>query len=170
MCFDLQMFMAPCYLAFGRHLNVPIVATVASVFHDWLSEVSGNPLNLAYIPSLFSMYTQRMNFTQRLTNVFLSNYISTQIHSQTNSQLEFVKKHFDIDVPHIKDLYRDVALYLVNTHHSLHGIRPMTTNVIEIGGLHINNDETLPPVCLNENCSFFKSFFNYITHVSSFYT
>ncbi|XP_011266198.2 UDP-glucuronosyltransferase 1-9 [Camponotus floridanus] len=141
----MELFVAPCYLAFGRHLNVPIVATVASVFHDWLSEVSGNPLNLAYIPGLFTTYTQRMNFTQRLTNVLLTHYISEQIHSQTNSQLEFVKKHFGIDVPHIKDLYRDVALYLVNTHHSLHGIRPMTTNVIEIGGLHINNDETLPP-------------------------
>jgi len=146
MCFDSQMFMTPCYLAFGRHLNVPIVATVASVFHDWLNEVSGNPLNLAYIPGLFTTYTQRMSFTQRLGNVLLSNYISAQIHYNTNPQLEFVKKHFDIDVSHIKDLYRDIALYLVNSHHSLHGIRPMTTNVIEVGGVHLKDDDLLPPV------------------------
>ncbi|XP_025262697.1 UDP-glucuronosyltransferase 1-3-like [Camponotus floridanus] len=140
-----ELFATPCYLAFGRHLNVPIVATVASIFHDWLNEVSGNPFNLAYIPSLLSTYTQRMSFTQRVANVILSNYFSAQVHYETNSQLEFVKKHFDIDVSHIKDLYRDIALYLVNTHHSLHGIRPMTTNVIEVGGVHLKDDDPLPP-------------------------
>lgn len=155
--FNSQLFAAPCYLAFGRHLKVPIVGTVTSVFHDWLSEVSGNPMNLAYIPSMFSIYDQHMSFKERLINVLLSNYISGQMHYYTNSQLEFVKKYFGIDVPHIKDLYYDLSLYLVNTHYSLHGIRPMTTNVIEVGGLHLKDDDQPSPVCLNEDCFFRNS-------------
>ncbi|XP_011707628.1 PREDICTED: UDP-glucuronosyltransferase 1-9-like [Wasmannia auropunctata] len=136
-----ELFAAPCYLAFGRYLKVPTVATVASVFHDWLNEVSGNPMNPAYIPSMFSSYGQRMNFKERLTNFLLMHYLSWQMHYYTNRQLTVVKEHFGIDVPHIKDLYKEIAVYLVNSHHSLNAIRPMTTNVIEVGGLHLTADE-----------------------------
>jgi len=61
-----------------------------------------------------------------------------------------VKEHFGMNLLHIKDLYNDIALYLVNSHHSLNGIRPMTTNVIEVGGLHLRDDKPLP-VCFNMN-------------------
>lgn len=149
------MFVAPCYLAFGRHLKVPVVGTVASVFHDWLNQMSGNPLNLAYIPSFFSIYDQRMNFQERLTNFLLSHYITWQMHYYTNSQTKIVKEHFGMDLSHIEELYNDVALYLVNSHYSLNGIRPMTTNVIEVGGLHLRDDDKpLSPVRFN------KSFFS----------
>ncbi|XP_029165274.1 UDP-glucuronosyltransferase 2A3-like [Nylanderia fulva] len=140
-----ELFISPCYLAFARHLKVPVVGTVASVFHDWLNEVSGNPSNFAYVPSMFSMFTQQMTFKERLINFLLSNYISAQMHYYTNVQLEYVKKHFGRDVSNIKELYKDVSLYLVNTHHSLHGIRSMTTNVIEVGGLHLKDDDPPSP-------------------------
>jgi len=151
------MFTAPCYIAFGRHLKVPVVATVAISFFDWLNEVSGNPLNPAYIPSVYLPSDQRMNFMERLTNFLLIHYFSWQMHYYSNSQLELVNKHFGMDLPHIKDLYYDVALYLVNSHHSLNGIRPMTTNVIEVGGLHLRDDDNSPsPVCFSlfTTCSF----------------
>ncbi|TGZ54174.1 UDP-glucosyltransferase 2-like isoform X1 [Temnothorax longispinosus] len=141
-----ELFTAPCYLAFGRHLKVPIVTTVATVFHDWLNEVSGNPMNPAYIPSFFSEYGQNMNFKERLTNFLMTHYLSWQMHYYMNTyQLKFVKEHFGMDLPHIKDLYSDVALYLVNSHHSINGIRPMTTNVIEVGGLHLKDDNPPSP-------------------------
>lgn len=77
----------------------------------------------------------------------------------TNKQLKFVKEHFDIDSPYITDLFNDVALYLVNSHHSLNGIRPMTTNVIEVGGLHLRDDDKPPsPVCINENHFYYLNF------------
>ncbi|KYM98244.1 PREDICTED: UDP-glucuronosyltransferase 1-9-like [Cyphomyrmex costatus] len=137
----LELFTAPCYMAFGRYLKVPMVGTVASVFHDWLSEVSANPLNPAYIPNMFSAYSQHMNFKERLSNFLLTHYLSWQFHYYTNSQLKLVNEHFGMNLPHIKDLYNDISLYLVNSHHSLNGIRPMTTNVIEVGGMHLSNDD-----------------------------
>jgi len=148
-------------MAFGRHLKVPMVGTVASVFHDWLSEVSANPMNPSYIPSIFSGYNQQMNFKERLTNFLTIHYLSWQFHYYTNShQLKLVNEHFGMNLPHIADLYNDVSLYLVNSHHSLNGIRPMTTNVIEVGGLHLNDEgDPLSPVCFNIN-----HFFSYIVH------
>ncbi|XP_011868374.1 PREDICTED: uncharacterized protein LOC105562268 [Vollenhovia emeryi] len=147
-----SLFAAPCYIAFGRHLKVPVVATVTNAFHDWLNEVSGNPANPAFVPSIFS-HGQRMDFKERLTNFFLTHYLSWHMHYYTNHQLTFVKEHFGMDVPHIKDLYNDIALYLVNSHHTLNGIRPMTTNVIEVGGLHLRDDDKSPSaVRIDESC------------------
>ncbi|KYN31800.1 UDP-glucuronosyltransferase 1-9 [Trachymyrmex septentrionalis] len=136
----LEMFAAPCYMAFGRHLKVPMVGTVASAFHDWLSEMSANPMNPSYIPSLFTEHNQDMNFKERLTNFLLMHYLSWEFHYYTNKQLKLVNEHFGMNLPHITDLYNDVSLYLVNSHHSLNGIRPMTTNVIEVGGLHLSDE------------------------------
>ncbi|XP_011056896.1 PREDICTED: UDP-glucuronosyltransferase 1-9-like [Acromyrmex echinatior] len=137
----LELFAAPCYMAFGRHLKVPMVATVASVFHDWLSEMSANPMNPSYIPHMFSGYSQHMNFKERLTNFLVIHYLSWQFHYYTNAeQLKLINEHFGMNLQHITDLYNDVSLYLVNSHNSLNGIRPMTTNVIEVGGLHLSDE------------------------------
>lgn len=154
------MFASPCYMAFGRHLKVPMVGTVASVFHDWLSEVSANPMNPSYIPNMFSGYSQHMSFKERLTNFLVTHYLSWEFHYYTNKQLKLVNEHFGMNLPHIKDLYNDISLYLVNSHHSLNGIRPMTTNVIEVGGLHLSDEGDPPsPVCFNIN-HFFLLFTN----------
>ncbi|KAL0107030.1 hypothetical protein PUN28_015526 [Cardiocondyla obscurior] len=141
----LELFASPCYIAFGRHLKVPVIATVTSMMHDWLNEVSANPINPAYTPSMFSDYTQRMNFKERLMNFWAIHFHTWQFHYYTNHHLTFVKKHFGIDVSNIKDLYKDIALYLTNSHHSLNGVRPLATNVIEVGGLHIRDDGPLSP-------------------------
>ncbi|XP_020282468.1 UDP-glucuronosyltransferase-like [Pseudomyrmex gracilis] len=141
-----EIFASPCYLAFGRHLKVPVIGTVTCAFHDWLNEVTGNPECSSYVPSMLSTFSQQMTFKERLLNFLIRNYVSIQLHYYTNPQVELVKKHFGIDVPHIKDLYNDVALYLVNSHHTLNGIRPMTNNVIEVGGLHLkDSDSPLSP-------------------------
>ncbi|XP_032679120.1 UDP-glucuronosyltransferase 2A3-like isoform X2 [Odontomachus brunneus] len=135
-----EVFMAPCFLAFGRHLKIPIVATVTSVFHDWLNELSGNVANPSFIPGLFSTYGQHMNFEERLLNFLMSHMISAQIHYYTSFQVEYVKKHFGIKDASIMDLYGDISLYLVNSHPALHGIRPYTSAIVEVGGLHVKDD------------------------------
>ncbi|XP_025159918.1 UDP-glucuronosyltransferase isoform X2 [Harpegnathos saltator] len=136
----IQVFMAPCYLAFGRLLKVPMVGIMTTAFHDWLNEVSGNPCNLAFIPNLFSAFKQDMNFKERFINFLMTNMISIQIHYYTSFQVEYVRKYFDIENTSIKELYNDVSLYLVNTHPALHGIRPYTPSIIGVGGLHIKGD------------------------------
>ncbi|EZA57757.1 UDP-glucuronosyltransferase 1-9 [Ooceraea biroi] len=140
-----ELFAAPCYLAFGRHLGVPMVGTVTSALHSWLDNLSGNPPSLAFVPNLFSTFTQQMSFKERLINVLMFFGVNTQINHYTNSQTHYVKESFGLDVRHITELHRDISLYLVNSHHSLNGIRPMTPSVVEIGGLHLRDDGHLEP-------------------------
>lgn len=134
-----ELFMAPCFLGLGRHLNVPMVGVITSDFHDWLADATGNPHNPSFMPGLFTPYSQRMTFFERLMNTALTNLITMQMNYYMSSQYEQVKKYFGIDVS-INELYRDVGVILVNAHHSVNGVKPSTTGVIEVGGLHISED------------------------------
>ncbi|XP_003700629.2 UDP-glucosyltransferase 2 [Megachile rotundata] len=134
-----EMFLASCYLAFGRHLNVPMVGVVTAGSDEWFTEKLGNPFNPSFVPSLFTSYDQKMNFWQRLMNTFLTNMVAFQLDRYVNPQQQYVQKYFGINAT-ITDLYHDLDLLLVNSHHSLLGIRPLTMGIVEVGGLHVKDD------------------------------
>ena len=142
-----ELFVAPCFLAFGRHLNVPMVGVITSDFHDWIRDKTGNPNNPSFIPSLFSDFAPRMTFWERVRNTLLTNLVNIKINYYTADQSVSVKEHFGIDAS-IDDLYKDLALILVNSHHSVNGVKPYSTGTIEVGGLHIkeNGDPLTPEV------------------------
>lgn len=86
-----------------------------------------------------------MTFWQRMMNLYVSAYISTTLNHHMSKEVDYVKKYFDMDVA-IEDLYKDVAAILVNSHHSINGIRPFTPGIIEVGGMHVKHDaDPLPP-------------------------
>ncbi|KZC13026.1 PREDICTED: UDP-glucuronosyltransferase 2A3-like [Dufourea novaeangliae] len=136
-----EVFLSPCYLAFGEHLKVPVVAMMTSSFFDWLEDVTGNPHNPSFMPGLFSPYGQRMTFRERLMNTMLTTYVTMKINSLMQPMSETVKEHFGTDSS-INEIYKTMSTVLVNSHHSLNGIRPHTTSVFEVGGLHINDKTT----------------------------
>lgn len=143
--FITELFASPCYLAFGRHLKIPTVGIMTCPFHDWLSHHVANPNEPAYVPNVFSGYNQEMTFWERLSNTVVIQLLQLQMDYYVNPHTKYVKDNFGIDTT-ISELYKDLDLILVNSHHSLNGIRPFTTAVVEVGGLHLQNDvEELAP-------------------------
>ena len=143
----MQIFTAHCYFAFGRHLKVPMIGLTASVILDWEHESLGNPHNLAFSPGGFSDFPSKMNFWQRLQNVLLYNTIKYQFNYYVNQQKKYVDEYFGPGYPSIYELSTEFALVFTNSHYTLNGIKPFTPSVIEIGGVHIqDNEEKLLPV------------------------
>ncbi|KAL2748506.1 UDP-glucosyltransferase 2-like [Vespula maculifrons] len=134
-----ELFAGHCYLAFGRHLKVPMIGMMSSPFHDWAAHQIGVPDETSYVPNIFSGYSQQMTFWERLINTITVRYLQMQMDYYTNLQTEIVKRSFGIDAT-INDLFKNLSLVLVNSHHSMHGIRPFPQSVVEIGGLHLTND------------------------------
>lgn len=56
-----------------------------------------------------------------------------------NKQKAYVKQYLDLDAE-IPELYKNLALILVNSHHSITGVTTRSTGVIEVGGLHLKED------------------------------
>lgn len=142
---SVQIFGANCYLALGNHLNVPMVGVVTSPMWPWANDMVANPDNPAYIPHAFSGISGKMNFWQRLKNTWTLLRSKWQFNHYGAYQDEKIKKYFGPDAPSLSDLERNLSLILTNSHYSLHGVRPFTTAVVEVGGLHVKEDATPLP-------------------------
>lgn len=134
-----EIFTATCTIAFGKHLNVPVIGITTSVW-PWSHSMVGNPENLAISPNTFLNYHNRMNFQQRFYN-FLYTLNTHLILDYFRSPIDQVtKKYFGSNAPGIKELEQSLALLLVNSHPSLNDPLPRVPAWIEVGGLHVQDD------------------------------
>lgn len=146
------MFISPCFFAFGRHLNIPMILYSPSGLYDWMTDSFGNPANPSFVPTISLGYTEDMNFKQRLLNTVTQLLTKIIYNYKSEIQNEYVEKYFGPGFPNIHDLQKNASLVLVNSHYSLSGVRPFTNAVVEVGGLHLqleDDHEELPAVCLN---------------------
>ncbi|XP_046412504.1 UDP-glucosyltransferase 2-like [Neodiprion fabricii] len=140
-----ELLYANCYFAFGRHFKVPVVAVSMSALPPYISEPLGNPVNTAFVSEHIDGSILHMNFWQRFKNTLHTWWTNYRIRRVTEAQNSIVKTHFGPDMPDIRELERDLSLLLVNSHHSLNGVRPFTPAIVEIGGLHVRDDGTELP-------------------------
>ncbi|KAL7295541.1 hypothetical protein TKK_0011182 [Trichogramma kaykai] len=126
-----------CFIPWGRHLGIPIVAVVTLPLLDWLFEPLGNPINLSAEPSIFSPYAAPMSFLQRLDNFIRFKSINRDFDRFSEEHARYVEKYFGIPDRKPIELIKDVSLVLVNYDHSISGVRPFAPIVVPVGGLHI---------------------------------
>lgn len=48
-----------------------------------------------------------------------------------------VREFFGEDVPPVRELIKNTSLVLLNRHVSIHAARPVTPNLVHVGGLHL---------------------------------
>lgn len=79
------------------------------------------------------------------------------------SQTDSMRKYLSPDIPNIREVEKNVALTLVNSHPILFGVKPITPALVQIAGLHIEaNEEKLPAVNINLFVKKKKCIFNSI--------
>ena len=112
-----------------------------------MNDPFGNPTYPSFVPNTITGSSQFMNFPQRLKNTVIFSYVKFQFYYYSQLQNAYVNKYFGAGFPTVYELQKSVSLLLVNSHYSLNGIRPLTNAVIEVGGLHLQDDgEQLPVV------------------------
>ncbi|KAF7998051.1 hypothetical protein HCN44_009449 [Aphidius gifuensis] len=139
----IEIFLAPCYLAFGRHFDAPVVGVVTCKQLDWLYQPFGNPVNTAYFKSLFSSTSEQMTFIERLKNTLIFNNVVLQTDYYMEHQCYHVEKFFNIKLSSIKELYNDVGVVLFNSHYSINDVKEVVPAFVDIGGIHVNQNQTL---------------------------
>nr|XP_022908581.1 UDP-glucuronosyltransferase 2B31-like [Onthophagus taurus] len=140
-----QVTAGDCMYGFGDVFKVPIVAITTSVNLPWVSDRMALPDNPAYIPNYFSSFEPQMNFFQRFWNsiLLLTTKFSYHIHQQSIEKIaeDFFGNKISSS---IKDISKNVSLVLVNSHFSIQQSRPLVPNFVEIAGIHIEKDFSLP--------------------------
>ncbi|KAL7302507.1 hypothetical protein TKK_0005149 [Trichogramma kaykai] len=137
----MQPYVAACFLAFGRYLNLPIVTVETLRMTDWTYSSFGSPHYPAIMSSAYAGFSAPMSFGERLKNFLITNYMHYGFYWLVKNQDKYVKQYFGDDYPSTGELLKDVDLMLINYNQMLHGVRPYTPAIVPVGGLHIDTSE-----------------------------
>ncbi|XP_049825391.1 UDP-glycosyltransferase UGT5-like isoform X1 [Aethina tumida] len=140
-----EFFNSDCNLGFALKHRIPIIGISSTNLLPWMYERVGNPNNPAYMPNIFLMHSDRMNFLERVENTVVM-FIHTLYYDyiiNKNDQV-LIKKYFGHNLPSLHEAMFNTSLILVNSHFSLHFSKPLVPNIIEVGGLHIGLVKRLP--------------------------
>lgn len=141
----IEVFNSDCFLGFVHKFKAPFIGISTHQLISWANHRLENPDNPSYIPNIFSAHPRSMTFFERVANtvVLLSTQIFYEIKSYRFEQ-ERVQQVFGPGVPPLRELAKNMSALLVNTHFSIHGSRPYSIGVVEVGGLHIRPAKPLP--------------------------
>jgi len=135
-------------LILGHLYQIPIITVSTFGNANYLSQLFGIVSPWSYVPHVYMEYTDRMSLWERIGNVAISGAEDlTREFSYYPGQDAVLKKHFSklLDrVPTIKELERNISAILLNTYMPLASARPMSYNMIPVGGLHIQPPKALP--------------------------
>lgn len=148
--FDLMItesFNSRFFYALSYKLKVPLMSLSSCVLMPWTSYDIANPINPSYIPAIMSYQADKMNFLQRLDNVYTLavSVFAYEIFFHRKDE-EIKRKYFGEDVPPLRDIAKNISLTLVNSHFTLNRPRPLLPGVVEVGGMFIEPSKPLPEV------------------------
>ncbi|XP_012154607.1 UDP-glucuronosyltransferase 2B33 isoform X1 [Ceratitis capitata] len=140
--FDLLIlgyFMNDFHLGLSAHFQVPVVVSfmIQPIFA--VHNLVKNPIESAYVPTLFSERKQPLSFWGRVHNfvvaTFETNFITLKVERESQKYYDY---NFPPDrYPPLEEVRKNVSLVFTNHHFSQGPIRPNVPNLIEIGGIQI---------------------------------
>ncbi|XP_049793134.1 UDP-glycosyltransferase UGT5-like isoform X1 [Schistocerca nitens] len=147
--FDLllmEFFMNECLIAYSHKFSVPVVALSSFGGFPMTTDVVGDPYLPSYVPDTMFEYTDQMTFWQRLKNGLLVMYARCIYSHWYYPKLDkIVHKYFnDPTMPSVSTLLTNTSLVILQSHVSFSYPRPHVPNVIETGGMHIQQPQALP--------------------------
>ncbi|XP_069693360.1 UDP-glucosyltransferase 2-like [Periplaneta americana] len=130
---------AECFYGFIQKFgSPPVVATSPYGLTPWMDAAFGAPDNPSYMPASILPYTSSMTFTQKLYNAFIHYYhLYRYLYEHIPNMEAMAKEFFKQDLPSFVDIQRNFSLVLENTVFGLEDARPLTPNIISIGGMHV---------------------------------
>jgi glucuronosyltransferase len=141
--FDLiitELFNTDCFLGLAHVLKAPFIYFSSSVLMPWANDRIGNPDNPSYIPNLFQSHSDKMVFSERLSNTvdtFVDKWVVYPLLFDLPGRY-IGSKHLRVSLPPLADIARRGSLILVNSHFSLSKPRPLVPAVVEVAGIHID--------------------------------
>lgn len=144
-----------CFLGLFHRKKAPYILLSSTAFLKDTFELSGLRVPLSFVPNPFIDIPSRMNFRQRLTNALISwaAQLRTLWYDLGNGERVY-KTYLGEEFPPVEELRRNVSMLFSNTHFSMNFPRPGMPDMVEIGGVHIMQQEAKSlPKDLEEFCS-----------------
>ncbi|XP_051160986.1 UDP-glucosyltransferase 2-like [Leptopilina boulardi] len=136
----MEIFGAKCFIGLGEFLKLPII-TISNFFQLPLIDKSIGNSKSIFISNNFMDLSEIGNFVTRLKKNLLKYFQTYQLYYYTQRQTEIMRKYLDPNMPEIGEIEKNISLILLNSHFNLNSTKAVTNEIIQIGGLHINEDK-----------------------------
>lgn len=141
--FDLVLienFNTNCFMSFVHKFNAPFIDISTHQPMPWTIHNLRLYNEASFIPTLLSPILKPMNLFYRTMNV-LSLYVSSALyytffHWKDQSVAEEI---YGPDIPNVMTISKNITIFFINTHYTIHGGISYPPNVIEVGGIHIES-------------------------------
>ncbi|KAE8742922.1 UDP-glycosyltransferase-01 [Frankliniella occidentalis] len=131
-------FIQEAMIALGHKFNAPVIALNPFGASPQINQFMGNSINPAWVPNLFLGFGGHLTFSERVINTVASTGMDLVYKFLQFPQQQALVSELFPSAPPLTDLLRNqLALVLVNNHHSLSFPVPMSPGVVEVGGMHI---------------------------------
>ncbi|KAF5304916.1 hypothetical protein FQR65_LT00800 [Abscondita terminalis] len=129
-------------LALAEHVaNYTIIFNPVGSLYS-VTKLTKAPASPSYVPSLFPPFPDRMSMVERLLNFLVSIGYGLFDYMVDYNQRLVINKYLP-NSRSIDKIYEHVSLVLLNTHHSLESPRLYVPQMIQVGGLHIEEPKKL---------------------------
>lgn len=133
-------------LIMAEIFKAPVISLQAFFLNNIVKSISGNVLELAYIPDVCLSLSNRMTFRERLFNSFSSlRGLYYHYNYQLPSVEAMMREKFP-DLPPITEMVKKISLHFINDHMTADYAQPRAPNVIGVAGIHIQPTKPLPKV------------------------
>ncbi|XP_030562496.1 UDP-glucuronosyltransferase 2B15-like isoform X1 [Drosophila novamexicana] len=135
-------------LFLGYLYQIPIITITSFGFSNYFSSLTGIINPWSYVAHGWKPYRDRMSFFERVDNVY-SSLVEDALRTfwYDPALNDILQKHFSNhfkELPTIKQLERNISAILLNTYLPLEPPRPVSFNMVSVGGLHIRSAKPLP--------------------------
>lgn len=136
-----EVFVGDALLSLGQYYNAPVIGFSTTVPSKWTSDLVGLSHFSSYVPNILCGFSDKMNFWQRMYNALSYWYedIATELYYRPIHE-KFMKEIWwnRTDIPTLNEVLQNVPLVFVNSHVTYATPQPLAPNLIEIGGIHVN--------------------------------
>lgn len=142
--FDLiamEMFNTDCMMGTIHKMAIPFVSISSCALMPWHYDRIGLPDIPSYLGSEFSGFSHKMTFSERMNNWISINAFKRLYRLRQLEDNELIRQKYGEGLPDVQEIAQNVSLMLVNHHFSFGGPRPLVPQVIEIGGVHIKDND-----------------------------
>ncbi|XP_063221123.1 UDP-glycosyltransferase UGT5-like isoform X1 [Bacillus rossius redtenbacheri] len=127
--------------------NAPLIYFSSAVGFVWTNDFIGNPGCYAYIPNIFSGYSDHMTFTERVHNTLHNLFSELYYHLIFIPKQDYLMRKYlqeIVDLPHLSEINTKTSLVLANALPGINYLQPVLPNYIQVGGIHISPPKQLP--------------------------
>ncbi|XP_028128387.1 UDP-glycosyltransferase UGT5 isoform X2 [Diabrotica virgifera virgifera] len=140
-----EVFNTNCFFGLMKIYDAPIVGLSSTDLLPWMYQWYGSPENPSYIPVLFMDYSDKLSFFQRVENTLMLLFSKlVHLYSIAPTGNEYSKKYLGVDLFEGGDILYNMSLLLTNRHYTYQTPKPLSPNIIEVGGIHLDKPKKLP--------------------------